>query len=226
MSILKIVKRLVFYPLGILKGIHQLGVNHSRDIYNKRRFKKSIIDKECSIDEYSKIDAFSHILSNTIINKSTIRSYSYVGRNCIVQNATIGKFCSIANDVFLGLGKHPIENFSTSPLFYRKKNTLKIDLVDTDLDFDEYENIIVGNDVWIGARAIIMDGVKINNGAIVAANSVVTKDVPAYAIVGGVPAKILKYRFNEKKIETLLNTEWWDDDLQTIKSKINNLNRL
>ena len=107
-----------------------------------------------------------------------------------------------------------------------EKNTLKIDLVDTDLDFDEYENIIVGNDVWIGARAIIMDGVKINNGAIVAANSVVTKDVPAYAIVGGVPAKILKYRFNEKKIETLLNTEWWDDDLQTIKSKINNLNRL
>lgn len=219
------IKRLLLYPLGILKEIHQLGKNGSRDYYNKLRFKNAIIDSGCAINGFSKVEPYSHILSKTIINNSIINSYSYIGRNSIIQNTTIGKFCSIANDVFIGLGKHPLDFFSTAPIFYRKINPLKLELVDANLDFDEYEKIVIGCDVWIGARAIIMDGVSIGHGAIVAANSVVTKNVPPYAIVGGVPAKILKYRFNEKKIEVLLNSKWWENDIIDIKNKINSLNQ-
>lgn len=76
-------------------------------------------------------------------------------------------------------------------------------------DYSEYETITIGSDVWIGAEAIVMDGVTIGHGAIVAAGAVVTKNVPPYAIVGGVPAKIIKYRFNEKQREAMLKTQWW-----------------
>ena len=211
--------------MGIIKGIHNLGLNHSRDFYNKLKFNKSIIDAGCAIDEKSKINKHSHILSNCIINNSIINSYTYVGRNSIIQNTSIGKFCSLANDVCIGLGKHPLDNFSTSTIFYRRQNTLNIRLIDKDLSFVEYGKITIGHDVWIGARAIILDGVTIGNGAVIAANSVITKEVPPYAIVGGVPAKIIKYRFNENKIKEMLDTKWWDWNLDEIKKNMNLLNK-
>jgi len=220
----KIFIRLILLPIGFLKKLVDLAMDGARDLHNKIHFKGAIIDKGCAIDFQSKIDVNVHILSNTMINNSKISSYSYIGRNCIVQNTEIGKFCSIANDVFIGLGKHPIEHFSTATIFYRRNNTLNISLVDKNLDFEEYEPIKIGSDVWIGARTIIMDGVKIGHGAIIAANSVVTKDIPSYAIVGGVPAKIIKYRFNKEKIKKILDSEWWTWDLNKIKKQINELN--
>lgn len=224
MKVKHLIKRILFYPLGILKAIHVLGKNGSRDFANKTRFKHVIIDDGVCIDAQSLINERNHLLSNCMINNSVIGSYSYIGRNSIVQNTTIGKFCSIANDVFIGLGKHPAHHFSTSPLFYKRKNILDIDLITDDLAFNEYEKIFIGNDVWIGARAIILDGVTIGHGAIIAANSVVTKDVPPYAIVGGVPAKILKYRFGDKKIEKLLKSKWWENSLENINSNLLELN--
>lgn len=220
----KIIKRLLYYPLGIIKGLHELGKNGSRDIVNSNRFKGVLIDSGVCIDNNSKIEKHSHLLSNCLINNSFIDSYSYIGKNGIIQNASIGKFCSIANDVCIGLGKHPIDNFSTATVFYRISNTLNIKLIDKDFPFEEYKNITIGNDVWIGARAIVLDGVTIGNGAVIAANSVVTKDVPAYAIVGGVPAKIIKYRFPEEKIKKLNDSKWWELNLNEIKEKINILN--
>lgn len=211
--------RIASYPIAIFKEIHRLGVNGSRNINNRRRFPKALIDDNVRIHETSSISANTHILEGAVVNHSTISEYSYVGRNTIVQHAVIGKFCSIGSEVSIGLGKHPLEHFSTATLFYRKQNTLGIDLVDKNLDFEEYEPIEIGHDVWIGMRALIMDGVKIGTGAIVAANSVVTKDVPAYAIVAGVPAKIIRYRFNEQKIEELLSSSWWEKDLQEIKKQ-------
>jgi acetyltransferase-like isoleucine patch superfamily enzyme len=218
------INRMFFYPLGILKAIHVLGKNGSRDFVNKTRFKNVIIDDGVCVDSNSIIHKHSHILTNCIINNATIDSYTYVGRNCIVQNAHVGKFCSIANDVFIGLGKHPISNFSTAPIFYKKQNILNIELIDKDVEFKEYEKITICHDVWIGARAIILDGVKIGNGAVIAANSVVTKDVMPYAIVGGTPAKLIKYRFSEEKIKKLNNSNWWSYNLDEIKKKINDLN--
>ena len=84
--------------------------------------------------------------------------------------------------------------------------------------FEEFKaQIEIGNDVWIGDSAIIMDGVKIGDGSIIAAGAVVTKDVPPYAIVGGVPAKIIRYRFDEDDINFLLELSWWEKDKKWIK---------
>jgi acetyltransferase-like isoleucine patch superfamily enzyme len=215
---MKKIKRIFLLPIGLLKKVFEIANEGARDFENKNRFKNTIIDKGCCIDSKSIIHPNVHLLENCIINNSAVQSYTYLGKNCLVQNTSIGKFCSIANDVLIGLGKHPMDLFSTSTLFYRKANTLKIDLIDRNIDFEEYDSISIGHDVWIGARVIIMDGVTIGNGAILAANAVVVKDVPPYAVVGGVPAKIIKYRFPANKIEELVEQKWWMWDLEKIKN--------
>jgi acetyltransferase-like isoleucine patch superfamily enzyme len=217
--------RIVHLPAGLLSKLMVAATAGARDRHNKARFSKSIIDPGCSIDPSSEIDANCHIIRNSMVIRSSIRSYSYVGRNSIIQNAAIGSFCSIANDVFVGLGTHPTDHFTTSPLFYRTRNTFGIRVVDEDLDFQEYKPIEIGHDVWIGARAVVMDGVRIGHGAVIAANAVVTKDVPPYAIVGGVPAKLIKYRFPPAKIERLLASEWWLWPVDEIRRRMAELNQ-
>lgn len=217
--------RIIHLPAGVFAKLLAAVTSGTRDAHNKARFSKSIIDPGCSIDPTSVIDDNCHIIRNSMIIRSSIRSFSYVGRNSIIQNATVGSFCSIANDVFVGLGTHPTDHFTTSPLFYRTSNTFGKQVVDEDLDFNEYQAIEIGHDVWLGARAVIMDGVRIGHGAIVAANAVVTKDVPPYAIVGGVPAKLIKFRFPPEKIERLLASEWWLWPVDEIHNRMAELNQ-
>lgn len=211
-------------PLGLLLKLCELAIVGSRDIRNKFIFRRSIVDKNCCINPSSTIEDSCHILENSLILNSAIKRFSYVGRNSIIQNASIGSFCSIASDVFVGLGTHPPELFSTSPLFYRVVNTFKLKLVDEDYQFPEYQPITIGHDVWIGTRAIVLDGVRVGDGAIIAANAVVTKDVPPYAIVGGIPAKVIRYRFSPEKIERLLKTQWWLWELTDIQKNAKELN--
>ena len=165
-------------------------------------FKILYFKKNSKIAKTSKIYPFS-IISNTIID-----DYSYVSYNCTINNCKIGKFCSIAKGVKIGLGKHPVNFISTSPLFYSPNNPLKTVLSEK-LMFEENKFIMVGNDVWIGANVVVLDGVTIGNGAIIGANSVVNKDVLPYSIVGGVPAKEIKKRFSDNIIEKIQNSEWW-----------------
>lgn len=126
----------------------------------------------------------------------------------------IGKYCSIAGEVCLGLGNHPIDRLSTHCFTYgQDPQKLYQEIVvpkENIIPHDATSPIIIGNDVWIGYRAIIMDGVTIGDGAIIGANAVVTKDIPPYAIAVGVPAKVVKYRFNQKIIKKLLELRWWD----------------
>jgi acetyltransferase-like isoleucine patch superfamily enzyme len=124
----------------------------------------------------------------------------------------------------IGLGSHPTNLFSTSPIFYRSINTLKVRIIERNFDYSEYHSIEIGNDVWIGARATILDGVKIGHGAIIAAGSIVTKDVLPYAIVAGVPAKLIRFRFDTKKIDALLELAWWQLPITEIKLRIEELN--
>lgn len=120
---------------------------------------------------------------------------SYVGGNVHIQYATIGKYCSIAEDVRIGLGIHPLNLESTHPAFYSpQSHWTKWVAPNVPEDLVEYKPITIGDDVWIGTGAMIMDGVTIADHAVIAAGAVVTKNVPQYAIVGGVPAKILKFR--------------------------------
>lgn len=146
-----------------------------------------------------------------------VGAYTYVGERTTLQNVVIGKFCSIASEVRIGTGKHPTNEFiSTYPAFFAEKNIgCNVSFVDKQL-YDEFENILIGNDVWIGTRAIILDGVTIGNGAIIGAGAVVTKDVSAYSIVGGVPAKIIKYRFSDNEISLLEKFKWWEKDINWV----------
>lgn len=117
------------------------------------------------------------------------RSYIY-SKNSVVVNAIIGKFCSIAAGVNIGLGQHPVEYVSTHPSFYSVSQPIAKTYSGSDL-FEPFKGRInIGHDVWIGQNVLVMDGLKIGTGAIIAAGAVVTKDVPPYAIVAGVPARL------------------------------------
>lgn len=159
--------------------------------------------KNSKISKSSKVYPFSRV-TNSYIGKN-----SYVSYNCQINNATIGNYCSIAKGVNIGLGFHPLNFVSTSPVFYSANNPLGKSFVEEN-KFVDHKIITIGNDVWIGANAIILDGVNIGNGAIVAANAVVNKDVSPYSIVGGVPAKEIKKRFSQQTIDCLTESKWWD----------------
>lgn len=175
-------------------------------------FKFLYYKKKSSISNLSKIYPFTKVMF------SFIDSHTYISYNCTINNCKIGKFCSIASGVKIGLGTHPINFFSTSPIFYSPENPLR-KRITNELLFKDRKKVEIGNDVWIGANVIVLDGVKIGNGAIVGANSLVNKDIGPYEIVGGVPAKIIRKRFADDLIDELENLKWWDFPFSILKSK-------
>lgn len=205
-------------PWGFIKELCQLANKGARNLVNKRKFPHAIIDRGCCFTDDSQIGEYSRLFPNCIVNHSSIGSYTYIGRDSLIQNTKIGNYCSISHEVICGLGRHPLDLFSTSPVFYRKNNPLSLQVVDKDMKFEEYLPVNIGHDVWIGARAIIMDGVNVGNGVVIAAGAVVTKDVPDYAVVGGVPAKIIKYR-SERDCVIKQQTEWWIYDPKLVLLK-------
>lgn len=219
MKIKKCILRIISMPFGIIKELCLLANKGARDLINKRRFNHSIIDNGCCFTDDSVVGKKSHLFANCIINHALIGNYTYIGRNSLIQNAKIGNYCSIGHEVICGLGRHPLDLFSTSPIFYRRNNPLFIKIINKDIEFEEYLPINIGHDVWIGARAIILDGVNIGNGAVIAAGAVVTKDVPDFAIVGGVPARIIKYRTEQNNL-IKEQKDWWDYDPNTVLMKI------
>lgn len=216
MKLAKYYKRLFYIPLAILRGVLEITNKKARDIENKKRFPQAIIDSGSSFTPDVCIGKHSRVYSDCIVNYSTIGSYSYINYKTLIQHASIGNYCSISHNVSIGLGLHPLHLFSTSPIFYKTKNVLNINLIPKDLGFKENQPITIGNDVWVGANAIIMDGLIIGNGAVIAAGAVVTKNVPAYAVMGGVPAKIIKYRFTEGKRIQLEKSKWWLNEAESV----------
>lgn len=161
------------------------------------------------------------IKKEEIQNKNNIGKYTYLGDRTVIWNkeeTTIGKFCSIAIDVAIGAFKHPTNTLSMHPFVYTQSDNIRLDKPLTHLRDIGLQKVIIGNDVWIGAKATIMPGVIIGDGAVIGSNAVVTHDVPPYAIVGGVPAKIIKYRFDEETIKNLLELKWWDYPEKFIKT--------
>ncbi len=163
---------------------------------------------------------------NSSIVASKIGFGSYLAEGAKLSKASIGRYCSIGPKVTCIFGKHPSNTFvSTHPAFFALKTPVDFTYADNQY-FEEFaipnkdnHSIIIGNDVWIGANVSLMDGIKIGDGAIVAANALVTKDVEPYTIVGGVPAKIIKKRFNEEEIDFLMELKWWEKSNEWIEKK-------
>lgn len=154
------------------------------------------------------------------IQRGGVDFYSYIGDCCSLPQTKIGKFCSIAPFVKLAAGNHPIQYLSTSPYTY---SPIRWSFARTTMYSDEFiytdsQNQYlceIGNDVWIGTGALLVcskSALHIGDGSVIAAGAVVTKDVPPYAIVAGCPARIMRYRFDERVISRLQELKWWDKD--------------
>lgn len=140
--------------------------------------------------------------------KTRLGRYTYLGDNCTIIRTEIGAFCSISGGANIGGGGHAMHFASTSPVFNKGRNILNTNFSDS--TFEPFKDTFIGNDVWIGARCMIKSGIRIGTGAVIGMGSVVTKDVPPYAVVAGNPAQVIRFRFDEKTIETLLQSHWWE----------------
>jgi acetyltransferase-like isoleucine patch superfamily enzyme len=180
------------------------------------RFHNSSISFSSQISWDSSLAKGVKVLPRAKIGSSKIDTYSYIGEDCDFKHTKIGSYCSIGPYVICGMGTHPLDFVSTYPGFYSKKAAGSI-WFGAIHNFEEQKKTRIESDVWIGARAIILAGVNIGVGAVIASGAVVTKDVPAYSIVGGVPARIIKYRFDEPTINSLIESKWWELDEITQK---------
>lgn len=173
----------------------------------------------CKIDKTAKVGTGSNCIN------VQMGRYSYMGKNNSVCNTSIGSFCSIASYCAIGGGDHPIDSVSTSPVFFKGRNIFGKHFSQIHKELNK--EVVIGNDVWIGENVFVNSGIKIDDGAIIGAHSVVTHDVPPYAIVAGTPARILKYRFEQDEIARLLEIKWWywtDKNLRECADKFKSVN--
>jgi acetyltransferase-like isoleucine patch superfamily enzyme len=183
--------------------------------YNLIKFKTKI-SLGCNIIN-SKFGNHVFIYENVSLINSYVDDYTYINNNSRIRNTTIGKFCSIGPNVQIILGKHPSTFISSHPMFYANNKPFKTFSNKTYIE--EYDSVEIGHDVWIAEGVIIPSGIKIGNGAIITARAVVTRDVEPYSIVGGTPAKHIKYRFDKNTVDLINNSEWWNWDVELLKDK-------
>lgn len=193
--------------------------NYTIAFYYQLKFKKLKIGNNVALNKVN----FGY--SNSVgdgcnLGNLSMGNFSYCASDCILQNAEIGKFCAIGPSVKIGLGFHPTHLASIHPSFYSNEKQVEVTFTKEKL-FQDRKKTIIGNDVWIGAGVIIMDGVKIGNGAVIGAGAVVVKNVKDYEIVGGIPAKTIRFRFSEQKISELLKSRWWDWSIEKISKNTN-----
>ncbi len=189
---------------------------HSRNV---------IFQKSCVISDDDFFEGNNNVGGR--IHRSHIGYGTYiVGENGYIHDCRIGRFCSIASNCHIGLGDHTLDMVSTSPLFYSAHSLLPENFLTENIPMPEQTigdtkyKVMIGNDVWMGYNVCVKEGVTIGDGAIIGAKSLVTRDIPPYAIAVGTPARVIKYRFTPEQIQKLLEIKWWDQDPAWIKENI------
>ena len=174
-----------------------------------------------------KLGRFSEIKERVQFIESELGDYSYVERHSEAIYTQIGKFTAIASDVRLNALEHPIERVSQHKITYRANEYFLGAKLDSAFrERRRSQRVAIGHDVWIGHGAIVMPGVRIGHGAVVAAGAVVTKDVDVYAIVAGVPARFVRWRFEPKISERIIALGWWDWDHERLAAAIGDMREL
>lgn len=159
-------------------------------------------------DNHSRFERTTSIFRGAKVLNSQIGAYSRIGMNTVVGGAKIGNFSVVSMDSVVSPGAHPT-NFLTPHVAFYQSCPWHPEWIGK-IDFPGGKIVNIGNDVWIGRNCIIMDGVTIGDGAIIAAGAIVTKDIPPYAIAGGIPAKVIKFRFPQEMIDRLEEIKWWN----------------
>jgi len=167
------------------------------------------IAKSCKVSEM--VELFDYVV---LLDNVAIGGYTSVNKSTVVASGTIGRYCSIGQDCIIGGGGHDLDAVSTSQLMLGLLGCGEERL------YNPYEKPPkIGNDVWIAAKVIVLQGVNIGDGAVIASGAVVTKDVPKYAIVAGNPAKVIRYRFSNENIEYLTQWKWWKKEIKDFTKK-------
>lgn len=182
----------------------------------RKRFINSVIHTGATADPQSALGDNSVLFSNVRLMQSDFGAYSYAQENTVIVNAEIGPFCSIAANVSIGLVNHPTDMVATSPVFYNNTSPLPKFFVSHVKRTIVPNRTILGPDVWIGEGAKIIAGVTIGVGAVIGAGAIVTKDIPPYSVVVGIPGRIVRKRFNDEICQRLEDSRWWElpsDDL-------------
>lgn len=198
----KIIRSIVFKGLRNAYAVKLLEKNLNEKGHN------IYIDHTCSVQD-TVFENNVRIFGSCHVAKCSVGAFTYFQGYANVSNTTIGRFCSIGPRVIIAHGEHPVDFVSTHPLFFSEYSPWpQLEFAKKKI-FESNKHVMIGHDVWIGANCYIKDGINIGTGSIIAAGAIVVNDVPPYAIVGGVPAKIIKYRFSNNTIQKLLKSEWW-----------------
>ena len=212
----------------VRKALHILfPLSNFREKYRNRD--KCFFNGSGSVIRNTELEGKNMVGSQVKLNNCEIGYASYINHHSVLNGSKIGRYCSIADNVRSGFGHHPLDSISTHPsFFYDTRTHLGWSWFESDTApvYDPHRRpngedkfiTVIGHDVWIGSHAMIMDGVTIGTGAVVGAGSVVTKDVPPYAIVAGVPAKLIRYRYSAEIIKILLASKWWETSDSEMRS--------
>lgn len=184
------------------------------------KLQHTVIDPSVRMRE-TQIGAQCEVLAETYIEYSELGDFSYLGEHCCVADAQIGRFTAIANHVRIGAPNHPMDRasqhrFTYCPEYYDGQ-------AERDNGFfaeRRADRVLIGNDVWIGHGVIVLPDVTVGDGAVLAAGAVVTKDVPPYTIVGGVPAKVIRARFAADIAAQLQAIAWWNWPLEKLMTNL------
>ncbi len=191
-----------------------------RTVPSRPKIAETVIDPSVRLRE-AEIGRCCEILRDSVVEYTDMGDFSYLGEDCTVANARIGRFCAIAARVRIGAPNHPIDRPSLHRFTYCPEYYSAAASRDQAFFRDRRDDrVIIGNDVWIGHAVIVLPGVSVGDGAVLAAGGGVSRDVAPYTVVGGVPARQIKERFNREIAAKLARIAWWEWPFETILQRL------